>query len=137
MQMRSSLKNTGGFTRASSAVDESGSVEFSLVDDKGAAAEGVEVLLTNAATAEVLTAVAANGSVVFEGVAPGVWTVASTAQGITFTNVAIASSAAAAAGAAGIGTAAAVGLGGTAVAGTAIAVNEANDSSSSSMSPSS
>ncbi|MEZ4754592.1 MAG: hypothetical protein R3A13_09865 [Bdellovibrionota bacterium] len=121
------VKDTGGFTRASSAVDGAGSVEFSLVNEAGLAADGVEVTLTNAATGETLTGVAANGTVVFEGVTPGVWTVASTAPGVTFTSVTVISTAAVVGGA-GLGTAAAIGIGGTAIGGTAIAVNEANNS---------
>ncbi|MBX7143241.1 MAG: hypothetical protein K1X79_02205 [Oligoflexia bacterium] len=113
------IQDTSGFTRAASAVDGTGSVEFAVVDASGAAASGAVVTLTNAATGEVLTATAANGLVAFPAVGPGVWTVATTASGITFTSATVATAAAATA-AGGLGAAATgaavVGGGGAAAA---------------------
>lgn len=83
------IQDTSGFTRAVSEVQGSGSVQFDLVGSAGAAADGVPVTLTNAATGEVLTATSANGVVVFDGVTPGVWTVATTSPGVTFTSVSV------------------------------------------------
>ncbi|MCB0334089.1 MAG: hypothetical protein KDD55_11355 [Bdellovibrionales bacterium] len=88
------IKDTSGFTRAVSEIDGVGNVEFSLVDEAGTPAEGVEVTLTSAETGEVISAVAVNGAVIFDSVPPGIWTVASAAPEVTFTNVAIGSSAA-------------------------------------------
>lgn len=89
------IQDTSGFSRAAAEVDGPGSVEFSVVTEGGALAEGVPVTLSNAATGQILTATASNGIVTFQGVTPGVWTVATTAPGVTFTNVAIASAIAA------------------------------------------
>lgn len=88
------IKDTSGFTRAVSQVDGLGNVEFNLLNEQGAPAEGVEVTLTSADSAEVISAVAVNGAVIFESVPPGIWTVASAVPEVTFTNVAIGSSAA-------------------------------------------
>lgn len=85
------IQDTGGFTRAASQVDGSSKVEFNLVDGSGSAADGVPVTLTNAATGEVLHATSSAGAVSFEGVTGGVWTVSTTAPGVTFTNVIVAS----------------------------------------------
>jgi hypothetical protein len=83
------IQDTSGFTRAVSEVQGSGSVQFDLVGSGGAAADGVPVTLTNSATGEVLTATSVNGVVVFDGVTPGVWTVATTSPGVTFTSVSV------------------------------------------------
>lgn len=85
------IQDTAGFTRATSQVDSSSKVEFTLVNSDGNSPEGVPVTLTNAATGEVLHATSSGGMVVFEGVTPGVWTVSTTSTGITFTNVIVAS----------------------------------------------
>ncbi len=131
------VKDTAGYTRAVSPVEEFGSVEFSLVSNTGAPADGVEVLLTNTTTGESLSAVSANGTVVFEGIETGTWTVASTVPDVTFTSVQINSAAALggaglAAGSGALGglggaSAAAVGVG--AVGAGAIAISEANGDS--------
>ncbi|MCB0311475.1 MAG: carboxypeptidase regulatory-like domain-containing protein [Bdellovibrionales bacterium] len=108
-----SVLDSAGFTRAASEVEGLGDVEFNLLDAAGNPASGAEVTLTNTTTGEVLHAVSIEGSAVFEGVSPGVWTVTSTASGVTFTNVTITTATAAlAAGGAAIG-------GGTLLAGTA------------------
>ncbi len=83
------IQDTSGFTRASSNVDGKGKVEFSVAALGGSAADGIPVTLTNAATGEILTGTSANGLVAFEGISGGVWTVSTSAQGITFTNVMI------------------------------------------------
>jgi hypothetical protein len=83
------IQDTSGFTRASSEIEETGQIEFSLIDAAGSPAEGVEVTLTNTATGETLTAASINGNVTFDGISPGVWTVSTTAQGVTFTNVTV------------------------------------------------
>jgi hypothetical protein len=83
------VRDTAGVTRSVSSVEVAGDVEFSLVDQSGMPAEGAEITLTNEATGEVLRAVSANGVVRFTGVAPGIWTVASTVNQITFTAVTI------------------------------------------------
>ncbi len=127
------IQDTSGFTRASAEVDELGAVEFSVVDANNIPADGAEIVLTNAETGEAFTRVSVAGNVVFDGIEPGVWTVASSTGGITFTNVGISSGAAylASTGAAlaaggggsaiGGGTAAAA-LGVAAVGGTAVAI---------------
>lgn len=130
------IQDTSGFTRAASEVDGPGSVEFSVVAEGGALAEGVPVTLTNAATGEILTATASNGIVTFQGVSPGVWTVATSASGVTFTNVAIASAVAAG----GVGATGALvpalAIGG-AGAGAAVAVSNDNDNNDEEISPAS
>ncbi len=120
------VQDTSGFTRAASEVDGSGQVDFALVSETGAAADGAVVTLTNAATGEVLTTTAVGGTASFQGVTAGVWTVATAAPGITFTSVSVIGGAAI--GAAGFGTAAigaaVVGGGGAAAA---IGINESKD----------
>lgn len=145
------IQDTQGFTRAVSEVDRSGDVSFDLINRDGVPPDGVEVTLANAATGETLTAVSASGAVVFHSISPGVWTVATTVPGITFTNAAV--TAAGAMGAAAGGTAAAVGLGGfggaaagttavvvgggvVAAGATAIAVANADDDDDDPISPS-
>ncbi len=142
------IKDTSGVPRAVSKVEGLGNVEFDLVTTAGDAAQGVEVSLTNATTGETIKAVAANGKVLFDGISPGTWTVASASKEVAFTGIAINSSAALAplAGAAaaggglglGGGTAAAVG-GAAVVGGGAVAISAANDNddSDSPLSPSS
>ena len=132
------IKDTSGFTRAVSQVDGLGNVEFNLLDAAGTPAEGIEVTLTAVESAETISAVAVNGSVVFESVPPGIWTVASSIPEVTFTNVAIGSSAAlvpaaGAAGFAGLGglSTGTVAAGGVAVAGAttaAVASSRSDDS---------
>lgn len=145
------INDTAGVTRAAAEVDGSGRIEFNVVDKDGLPADGVEVLLTSAATGEVISAIATNGAVAFEAVAPGAWTVASAVPGITFTNVAILPSTAAlaaggagglAAGGAGVsatgaGLSLAGAAGATAAVGgaTALAVTTADDDNSSSKPP--
>jgi hypothetical protein len=130
------VQDTSGFTRATSSVDGTGSVEFNVATSTGTAADGATVTLTNAATGEVLTGVTTGGVVTFQGVVPGVWTVATTSPGLTFTSVVVASTAAAGAGltTAAIVPAVIVGGGG---AGAAIAINNAQDSNNDEISPSS
>jgi hypothetical protein len=138
-------------TRASSVVERSGSIEFSLTDPKGDPADGVEVLLKNMETGEVIKRTSISGLVVFNGIAPGIWEVSSTANWATFANVSITSgSVAAAAGGAGAGVGGglfATGAGVTtqtaligagvvgATAGTAAYVEEQRDDGSSNDSP--
>lgn len=132
------IKDTLGVTRASADVGELAKVEFSLVDAAGKAADGVEVILTNATTGETVTITSANGAAVFEGVAPGVWTVASPTAGVTFTSVTVQSMAAGLAigGAAGISTATLVtGGAAAAVAGGTVAIAENNSSGGGSSTP--
>ena len=131
------IQDSNGFTRAASSVETTGNVEFTLVDAAGAPAEGAEVSLVNAATGEVVTAQSVGGTVVFSNVAPGVWTVSTTASGVTFTNVAIVNALAAAGATAGLGTAALVVGGAGATAGAAIAISDATDGDSSDLSPAS
>lgn len=130
------VQDTSGFTRAASEIEGTGQVDFALVGSTGAAADGVVVTLTNAATGEVLTATAASGTATFQGVTAGVWTVATAAPGVTFTSVSVIGGAAI--GAAGLGSvavgAAVVGGGGAAAA---IGINEINDDNDDELSPAS
>ncbi|RMG39386.1 MAG: carboxypeptidase regulatory-like domain-containing protein [Candidatus Dadabacteria bacterium] len=118
------IKDTSGFTRSTASVEDKGKIIFNLVDSAGKAADGVKVTLTNSLTGESLSAVAANGKVIFSNVAPGTWTVASATPGVTFTNISVLSMAAA--GGAISGTT--IGLAGLGAigAGSAVAANEAS-----------
>ena len=136
------IKDTAGYTRASSTIGQQSDIQFDVIDSSGAPADGVVITLTDSAGTE-LTATAVGGVVIFEGVGAGIYTVASAVPGITFTNVTIAEGLAAALAAssgvaagsaaltsglssAAIGTAAA----GVAVAGAAtVAITEASDDS--------
>ena len=132
------IQDTSGFTRAVSDVETTGKVEFTLVDTQGAAANGVPVTLTNTATSQTLTVTATQGTATFEGLAPGIWTVSTTAPGITFTNVAVVNAVAAAGIAgAGIGTGALIAGGTAAAAGTTIAIsNSSSGDNGAALSPS-
>ncbi len=123
------IQDTSGFTRAVSEVQHLGKVEFNLVDDTGKPASGFSIQLLNSTTGETLSAEVLNGSAAIEGVSPGVWTVSTSAPGITFTSVTVTGLAVAGGGAtATLSGAALIALGGTAVAaGTTIAIVEAND----------
>ena len=129
------IKDTGGVTRNMSEVETAGDVKFELVDASGQPANGAEVTLTNAATGEVISGISVNGTVVFQGVAPGVWTVASVTPNVTFMGISVAG-ATAVAGAVGgttvfglsIPAAIGVGVGGSlAIAGASVAIVEAQD----------
>ena len=131
------IKDTSGITRNMSEVEAAGDIKFELVDASGQPANGAEVTLTNAATGEVITGVSANGVVVFQGVAPGVWTVASTTPSVTFMSIGVTSGAAVAGAVGGttvlgmsIPTAIGAGVAGSlAVAGASVAIVEAQDNS--------
>lgn len=84
-----SVKDTAGFTRAAAQVEANGRVQFTIVNEGGAPVDDVEVSLTNPQTGEVLRAKSVAGIVSFESVPAGVWTVATAAPGITFTDVSI------------------------------------------------
>lgn len=126
--------DTSGITRASSIIEQPATVEFDVVGADGLALDGTEVTLTSE-SGEILTAYSVNGTVVFENVPAGVWTVASTQTGVVFTSVAIQS---AVAGGLALGTAGTIGavvVGGGAIAG---AVSLADDDDNNDpMSPSS
>lgn len=131
------IQDTLGVTRATGQVTDLGQIEFSLIDSAGQAADGVDVVLTNVATGESISMTAANGTVLFESVAPGVWTVASPAAGVTFTSVAVNPMIVGLAigGAAGLSTAGVAVLGGAAVAGSVVAIDESTRSNSGSGQP--
>lgn len=117
------VQDTAGFTRAVEEVPGPATVEFAVTGPNGEPANEIEVTLTSA-TGEVIRATAMNGTVIFDSVAPGLWTVGTTSQGILFTNVAITGGVLAA------GTTGGVAIGAAAVAaatGGAIAINAAND----------
>ena len=98
-----SIKDTSGFTRAAAQVESAGRVQFTIVDQNGLPAEGVEVTLTNPDRSDVRRGNSVAGMVIFEDVGSGTWTVASTAQGITFTDVSILTETAALAGLGSVG----------------------------------
>lgn len=130
--------DTSGVVRAEQEIDAAGgSVQFSLNDDKGNAADGATVLLKNQTTGEVLTQVSQGGTVVFEAVGPGTWVVSTTTANITFAAVNIAP-AVLAGELGGLGlSSTAVAVGGiTAVTGATIAIAASNDGSGDVMSPS-
>jgi len=119
------IQDSSGFTRAAEDVQGSARVEFNVAGDTGAPASDVEVTLTSS-TGEVIRAVANNGIVIFDSVAPGTWTVATNAPGIIFTNVAITGGVVAAGTAGGLALgAAALGVGGGTLA--IIAANDDDD----------
>jgi hypothetical protein len=128
------IRDTAGVTRNVSEVETAADVSFSLEDASGMPAQGTEVTLTNETTGEVIRAISANGTVIFRGVAPGVWVVASTSPHITFTSVTVVSAAAVAGtfgGTAILGmsvpTALGVGAGALAITGGTIAIIESDD----------
>ena len=131
------VKDTGGITRNMSEVDTAGDLKFELVDASGQPANGAEVTITNEATGEVISGVSVNGVVVFQGVAPGVWTVASTTPSITFMSIGVTGATAVAVTVGGttvlgmtIPTAIGAGVvGSRAIAGASIAIVEAQDNS--------
>jgi hypothetical protein len=88
-QTEVTIQDTSGFVRAVGDVGTSGKVEFALINDQSQPAEDVEVKLTNTATGQVVTGRSVNGIVVFQNLAPGIWTVSTSTPGITFTNVAV------------------------------------------------
>lgn len=117
--------DSSGFTRAAEDVNGSARVEFNLAGPDGELANDIEVTLTTA-SGEVIRATATNGVVVFDSVAPGTWTVATAAQGITFTSVAITGGTVAAGAAGGLALgAAALGVGGGTIA--LVAANSDDD----------
>lgn len=128
------IQDTSGFTRSAAEIDGSTQVDFALVNGAGAAADGVPVTLTNAATGEVLTATSINGVASFQGVTAGVWTVATSSAGITFTSVSVVGAAAL-----GGATLTSTIIGGVAVAGggtaAAIAITDSNDDDNDELSP--
>jgi|GEM_PF-1589793 len=125
------VQDTTGVTRAVGDIDGTGRVEFSLSESAGVPADGVEVTLTNTSSGEVLSATSANGSVAFDGISSGTWTVATNSPGITFSNVVIASTQALGA-ALGISTPLVLGVaaaGGITATSIAVANNNNNDDS--------
>ena len=126
------IKDTSGYTRAASAVQDNGTVQFALANASGEPASGVSVALTNEATHQVFTSQSLNGVAAFEQIPPGSWVVASSTADVTFTDVAIVDALApiaAGAGVTGLETAALVGGGAAAATGTAVAVNDATQGS--------
>lgn len=61
--------------RAEGSVDESGSVEFSLLDQNGTPAEGIQVSLVNQDTKQSMVQTTVGGKALFEDVTPGTWQV--------------------------------------------------------------
>ena len=124
------IKDTAGVTRNVTQADQPGPVTFSLTNAAGMPADGVEVSLSNELTGDVLHAVSANGSVVFENVAPGTWVVSTNAADITFTSIMVGvgtGMAAAGGGAALAGPLAIIAGGGAAVTGASVAISKAAD----------
>lgn len=113
------IQDVSGIPRSLTEVGEAGQIEFQVAAANGAAAEGAEITLTNTLTGEVLKAASSQGIVTFQGVAPGVWTVASSTAGITFTNVTVIPAALAASGIAASGSGLAIAGGSGITAGTA------------------
>ena len=125
------ITDSAGVTRSVSQVEGASHIEFTLTDVAGMPADGVQVTLTNAATGEQISAVVVNGTVAFDQVAAGTWTVSSAAANVTFTNIVVtAASAGVGLGAAGLGgtTILLAGGGVAAAAGATIAIVDANDS---------
>lgn len=93
------IRDTSGVARhvAQLTDQEAGTVEFHISDASGQPADGAEITLKNDTTGKTLTAVSANGVVLFEGVEPGSWVVASVSPNITFTDILVSAGAAAAA----------------------------------------
>lgn len=85
------VKDTSGFVRATTEVEGTGNIEFSVTDMAGLPSDGAEITITNETTKVELKAISKNGSVVFEGISPGIWVVASNSKGIVFTSVSISS----------------------------------------------
>ncbi len=128
------IQDTSGFTRSAAEIDGSTQVDFALVNGAGAAADGIAVTLTNATTGEVLTATSINGIASFQGVTAGVWTVATTSAGITFTSVSVVGAVAM-----GGATLTSTLIGGAAVVGggtaAAIAITDSNNDDNDELSP--
>lgn len=112
------IQDISGVTRSLTEISEAGQIEFHVLAANGAAAEGAEITLTNTLSGEVLKMASSQGIATFSGVTPGVWTVASTTAGITFTNITVIPTTLAAAGLAGSGTGLALAGGGGLTAGT-------------------
>lgn len=131
--------DTAGEVRAEQAIDpQGGSVQFTLTDDKGNVADGIEVKLTNKLTGETMVQTSTNGVVVFEGIAAGSWIVSTSAANIVFTAATIAPlSVAGSLGALGLSSTAVAAGGVTAVTATTVAIAANNDRKSDDMSPSS
>lgn len=131
------IKDSAGFTRAESSVEETGRIEFDVTTESGAAANGSEVTIVNAATGESFTTYATEGKAIFDAIPPGVYTVSSPDLGLTFTTVTIGEGSAALGGTlggsflGGVTSTTVVGgaLGAAAIAGGAIAISESNDDS--------
>ena len=115
------IRDTSGFTRAVSEVEDQGSVEFEVMDASGNPAEGVTVTLTNVETGKVLKSSAVSGLVLFDSVSPGIWVVSTTDSAITFTGIVVSSGAIAGSS---VGAAAAVI---TAAGGSAAAIAQVGD----------
>ncbi len=80
-----------GFTRAAQKVKANSlnSVEINVSEVQSQVAQQVDVTLTNTATGQSVTSAAQNGVVVFKDVAPGAFTVTSSASGVGITSVAV------------------------------------------------
>lgn len=134
------IKDTSGVVRNVTQMEGTGSVTFNLTNAAGMPADGAEVTLVNELTGAKLTAVAANGTVVFDGVEAGVWIVSTSAADITFTGVLVTAGAAMAGtvGGASLGPVIAAVAGGSAVvAGAGAAVAKIDDDHKHELSPSS
>ncbi|GEM_PF-6101490 len=84
------VKDTSGFVRAEENISSQfGSIEFSVLNETGEAAEGAIVTITNEATGEIIQTTAENGVALFQNLLPGTYIVSSSEMGLTFTTVAI------------------------------------------------
>jgi hypothetical protein len=113
--------------RAESSVTDVGTVEFSVLDQNGNPAEGVQVFLVNRETKQSLVETTAAGRAVFEGVAPGTWEVSVSEDWARFAGlIKITGSAGAGAN---YGQAAAIGLLGLGAAGGTVAIVDSSGDS--------
>lgn len=134
------VQDSAGIVRGTASVEDLGQVRFQVENAQGLPADGAKITLTSAESGESFHAVSALGTVEFDGVAPGVWTVASETPGITFVDISIVPGFAAAAPVVGMSvgtTAAAVTGGGAVVAGGGIAIANSQDNNKEVLSPSS
>lgn len=83
------IEDTSGVTRAIAEISDKGNVAFSITDKKGVELDNIEILLTNSQSGDTKSVLSKNGLVEFQNLTPGTWTVASTVDGVTFTNVTI------------------------------------------------
>ncbi|MBX7144032.1 MAG: carboxypeptidase-like regulatory domain-containing protein [Oligoflexia bacterium] len=124
-----------GFTRAAKSVKPNSlnRIEVNVSDVSGNPLDNVQVSLTNSATGEVSTVTAKSGVAAFENVAPGAFSVSSSAAGVSFSSIAIAPGALSTLAATGIVAGGAVASGGAAtgvVIGATDAVNSVTNNNS-------